>query len=95
MWSCSRRFVVISSASPASNNLIRQFCSKHPTAVLPSQLLDLLVCPLSKDQLIPKEQSLQSHAAGISYPIMYENGRAIINMIPRDATLLLQENEHA
>ena len=90
MFHCTRRFVFLS----AKRN-VGHFGTKFSSAAIPSQLLELLVCPLSKDQLVLKDQSLQSQAAGIAYPIIYENGIAIINMIPRDATLLLQEHENA
>ena len=75
---------------------LRHSSSKLPpsSVVVPTQLLDLLVCPLSKDQLVKKDQSLQSQAAGISYPIMHVHGHMpIVNMIPRDATLLLDGDE--
>ena len=96
MLHCIRRFGVPSIAA----TYLRQLSSKRPpsaaaaaAAVIPSQLLDLLVCPLSKDQLVQKNQSLQSQAAGIAYPIIHVNDHTIVNMIPRDATLLLDENE--
>ena len=94
MLHCIRRFGVPSIAA----TYLRHLSSKLPpsaaaAAVIPSQLLDLLVCPLSKDQLVQKNQSLQSQAAGIAYPIIHVNDHTIVNMIPRDATLLLDENE--
>jgi uncharacterized protein YbaR (Trm112 family) len=64
--------------------------SNNNSAFPPAAVLDMLVCPLSKEPLqVDRSKSiLVSQAAGIGFKF---DSDGVINMIPRDAVLLNDE----